>query len=111
MVRSDGNGAFIGGRCSDDLDNGKNNTGAEEDGEKVYMTVNVSTVSQGTLTKADPTPSNPNQGGAGWGEDGNGSLGELSGSKEGMVYDVNIFLVPTDEESLGGWQSAGVTKY
>ena len=46
--------------CSDDLDNGKNNTGAEEDGEKVYMTVNVSTVSQGTLTKADPTPSNPN---------------------------------------------------
>ena len=87
--------------CSDDLDNGKNNTGAEEDGEKVYMTVNVSTVSQGTLTKADPTPSNPNSGGAGWGEDGNGSLGELSGSKEGMVYDVNIFLVPTDEESLG----------
>lgn len=64
--------------CSDDLDNGKNNTGAEEDGEKVYMTVNVSTVSQGTLTKADTTPSNPNQGGAGWGEDGNGSLGELS---------------------------------
>ena len=55
--------------CSDDLDNGKNNTGAEEDGEKVYMTVNVSTVSQGTLTKADTTPSNPNQGGAGWGED------------------------------------------
>ena len=76
--------------CSDDLDNGKNNTGAEEDGEKVYMTVNVSTVSQGTLTKADTTPSNPNQGGAGCGEDGNGSLGELSGSKEGMVYDVNI---------------------
>ena len=87
--------------CSDDLDNGKNNTGAEEDGEKVYMTVNVSTVSQGTLTKADPTPSNPNSGGAGWGEDGNGSLGELSGSKEGMVYDVNIFLVPT-EKSLWG---------
>ena len=49
--------------CSDDLGNGKNNTGAEEDGEKVYMTVNVSTVSQGTLTKADTTPSNPNQGG------------------------------------------------
>ena len=86
--------------CSDDLDNGKNNIGAEEDGEKVYMTVNVSTVSQGTLTKADPTPSNPNPGGAGWGEDGNGSLGELSGSKEGMVYDVNIFWVPTDETSL-----------
>lgn len=86
--------------CSDDLDNGKNNIGAEEDGEKVYMTVNVSTVSQGTLTKADPTPSTPNPGGAGWGEDGNGSLGELSGSKEGMVYDVNIFLVPTDETSL-----------
>lgn len=84
--------------CSDDLDNGKNNIGAEEDGEKVYMTVNVSTVSQGTLTKADP--SNPNPGGAGWGEDGNGSLGELSGSKEGMVYDVNIFLVPTNETSL-----------
>ncbi len=70
MVRSDGNGAFLlAAGCSDDLDNGKNNTGAEEDGEKVYMTVNVSTVSQGTLTKADPTPSNPNQGsrlGRGW---------------------------------------------
>lgn len=26
------------------------------------MTVNVSTVSQGTLTKADPTPSNSNSG-------------------------------------------------
>ena len=30
--------------CSDDLDNGKNNTGAEEDGEKVYMTVNLSLI-------------------------------------------------------------------
>ena len=36
MVRSDGNGAFLlAAGCSDDLDNGKNNTGAEEDGEKV----------------------------------------------------------------------------
>lgn len=87
--------------CSDDLDNGKNNTGAEEDGEKVYMTVNVSTVSQGTLTKADPTPSNPNSGGAGWGEDGNGSLGELSALRR-VWYMMLIYSWCQQMKSLWG---------
>lgn len=87
--------------CSDDLGNG-NDPAPEEDGNKVYMTVNVSTVSQGALTKAGGEPSNPNKepGGAGWGEDGNGTLPELVGSNEGKVYDVNIFLVPTDGDEL-----------
>ncbi len=106
MVRSDGNGTFYaGGRVVPMISTTEKITpGRKRMASKVYMTVNVSTVSQGTLTKADPTPSNPNSGGAGWGEDGNGSLGELSGSKEGMVYDVNIFLVPTDDGStFEGW--------
>ena len=45
--------------CSDDIGNG-NDPAPEEDGNKVYMTVNVSTVSQGAMTKAGGTPSNPN---------------------------------------------------
>ena len=52
--------------CSDDIENG-GNSGGEDDGGKVYMTVNVSTVSKGALTKAGGTPSNPNNDGAGWG--------------------------------------------
>lgn len=32
--------------CSDDIENG-GNSGGEDDGGKVYMTVNVSTVSKG----------------------------------------------------------------
>lgn len=79
--------------CSDDLENG-NKPATEEDGNKVYMTVNVSTVSQaGAMTKAGGTPSNPNGDGAGWGEDGNGFLEEFDGANEGKVYDINIFLV------------------
>lgn len=81
--------------CSDDIGNG-NDPAPEEDGNKVYMTVNVSTVSQGAMTKAGGTPSNPNGNGAGWGEDGNGFLEEFDGANEGKVYDVNIFLVKYD---------------
>ena len=81
--------------CSDDIENG-GNSGGEDDGGKVYMTVNVSTVSKGALTKAGGTPSNPNNDGAGWGEDGNGFLEEFDGANEGKVYDVNIFLVKYD---------------
>lgn len=77
--------------CSDDIENG-GNSGGEDDGGKVYMTVNVSTVSKGALTKAGGTPSNPNNDGAGWGEDGNGFLEEFDGANEGKVYDVNIFF-------------------
>ena len=81
--------------CSDDIGD-RNDPAPEEDGNKVYMTVNVSTVSQGAMTKAGGTPSNPNTnpgGGAGWGEDGNDFLEEFDGANEGKVYDVNIFLV------------------
>lgn len=87
--------------CSDDLGNG-NDPAPEEDGNKVYMTVNVSTVSQGALTKAGGEPSNPNKepGGAGWGEDGNGFLEEFDGANEGKVYDVNIFLVKYTEHTF-----------
>ena len=81
--------------CSDDIENG-GNSGGEGDSGKVYMTVNVSTVSKGALTKAGGTPSNPNNDGAGWGEDGNGFLEEFDGANEGKVYDVNIFLVKYD---------------
>ena len=37
--------------CSDDIENG-GNSGGEGDSGKVYMTVNVSTVSKVALTKA-----------------------------------------------------------
>ncbi len=85
--------------CSDDIENG-GNSGGEDDGGKVYMTVNVSTVSKGALTKAGGTPSNPNGGGAGWGEDGNGFLEEFDGANEGKVYDVNIFLVKYEDNTF-----------
>lgn len=85
--------------CSDDIGNG-NDPAPEEDGNKVYMTVNVSTASQGALTKAGGTPSTSNENGAGWGEDGNGFLEELSSSNEGKVYDVNIFLVKYDDNDF-----------
>lgn len=87
--------------CSDDLENGPGNKGTDDgDGKKAYMTINISTVSDGVMTKADPDPSNPNDKGAGWGEDGNGWLGELRGKNEGMVHDINIFLVETDKNTL-----------
>lgn len=93
--------------CSDDLDNGKNPNGSDEDGNNTYMIVNISTVSDGMTTKAT-TPSGDtsgdvtnNTGGAGWGENGNGFLGELSGKKEAYVHDVNIFLVEYTPEASG----------
>lgn len=93
--------------CSDDIDNG-GNSGGEDDGNNAYMTVHISTVADGLMTKAgDPTkPSNPNvdengkTNGAGWGEDGNGWLGELPGKNEGMVHNINIFLFSTTESQL-----------
>lgn len=93
--------------CSDDLENGPGSNGTDENnGQKAYLKINISTVSDGMMTKADPQPSNPNNNddnttnGAGWGEDGNGWLGELPGKNEGKVYDINIFLVETTETSL-----------
>jgi len=85
--------------CSDDLGNG-NDPAPEEDGNKVYMTVNVSTASQGAMTKAAGDPTNPNNSGAGWGEDGNGFLEEFDGANEGKVYDVNIFLVKYEDNTF-----------
>lgn len=89
--------------CSDDLENGPGSNGTDENnGQKAYLKINISTVSDGMMTKADPQPSNPNNNqdgttaGAGWGEDGNGWLGELPGKNEGMVYDINVFLVKAD---------------
>lgn len=87
--------AFAAVSCSDDLENGSGSNKTEnENGKKAYVTINISTVSDGVKTKADP--SNPNTDGAGWGEDGNGWLGELPGKNEGMVYDINVFLVKAD---------------
>lgn len=83
--------------CSDDLENG-GNSGGEDDGNNAYMTVHISTVADGVMTKAYPDdPENPNGDGSGWGEDGNGWLGELPGKNEGMVHDINIFLFSTTE--------------
>ncbi len=83
--------------CSDDIENG-GNPGGEDDGNNAYMTVHISTVADGVMTKVDP--SSPNNDGSGWGEDGNGWLGELPGKNEGMVYDINIFLFSTNETQL-----------
>lgn len=98
--------AFAAVSCSDDLENGPGSNGTDEDnGQKAYMTINISTVSDGMMTKADvksSTSSTNNSGGAGWGEEGNGWLGELPGKNEGKVYDINIFLVKTNETTLDG---------
>lgn len=64
--------------CSDELEEGGNGTGIiAEDGEGVYVSVNVST-SAGPMSKA--------------GELGNGDLEDSDA--ESAVHDVNIFLVP-----------------
>lgn len=84
--------------CSDDIENG-GNSGGEDDGNHAYMNVCISTVADGPMTKADPSSPNTD-GGSGWGEDGNGWLGELPGKNEGMVYNVNIFLFETNVNTL-----------
>ena len=84
--------------CSDDIENG-GNSGGEDDGNHAYMNVRISTVADGPMTKADTSSPNTD-GGSGWGEDGNGWLGELPGKNEGMVYNVNIFLFETNVNTL-----------
>ena len=67
--------------CSDDLEKGGNGVDLPStNGDRVYMTVNISTASTGSSTKAN-------------GEEGDGYLEELTGSKEAHVDDLNIFLV------------------
>lgn len=86
--------AFAAVSCSDDLENGPGSNGTDEDnGQKAYLKINISTVSDGVMTKV------ANDNGAGWGEEGNGSLGELPGKNEGMVYDINVFLVKADQNN------------
>lgn len=70
--------------CSDDLENGPNDKGNEEQGEGVYVTVSVSSAFN-PVTKA-------NDNDTGMGEDG---VGDLEDSElESQVNDVNIFLIP-----------------
>ena len=90
--------------CSDDMNDPDGKVTDEKDGQKAYLTVTISTVSDdgmgaGALTRAGEEPSNPNGNGAGWGEDGNGALGELPGKNEAVIHDINIFLIK-DETSL-----------
>ena len=70
--------------CSDDVEDGLNNgnNGSEQNGEGVYVTVNV-TSAFNPVTKANDV---------GKGEDGNGDLEDSD--KESAVNDVNIFLIP-----------------
>lgn len=69
--------------CSDDLENGPNNNeGNEEQGEGVYVTVNVSSAFN-PVTKANDQ---------GMGEDGAHDLEDSE--LESQVNDVNIFLIP-----------------
>ena len=68
--------------CSDDLENGPNNNeGNEEQGEGVYVTVNV-TSAFNPVTKA--------------GENGDGDLEDSD--KESKIHDVNIFLIQSTNE-------------
>ncbi|MBP3519375.1 MAG: Mfa1 fimbrilin C-terminal domain-containing protein [Parabacteroides sp.] len=93
--------AFAAVSCSDDLENSGKNGTDDGNGKKAYMTINISTVSDGVTTKADTNPSNPNdQNNAGWGEDGNGWLGELDKMNEGKVHNINVFLIKSDVNTL-----------
>lgn len=69
--------------CSDDLENGPNNNNeSEEQGEGVYVTVNVSSAFNPVTKANDP----------GKGEDGANDLEDSE--LESQVNDVNIFLIP-----------------
>ena len=70
--------------CSDDLEEGGGGTGiTAEDGEGVYVTVNVG-LSSGPMTKADPA-------GPSGGEEGDG---HIEGTvEERTVHDINIYLI------------------
>lgn len=79
--------------CTDEIDNNTNGTEDPEgnNGDKVYMTVNISTSGTGSMTKATGDDSNAPLGG----EDGNG---DLEGEEfEQKVHDVNFYLLPVSE--------------
>ena len=100
----------VGISCSDNLENGQGQNGTDlENGQEAYVKISISTVSdvmgagasKAGLTRAGEAPSTPNnEGGAGWGEDGNGWLGELPGKNEAKIHDINIFLVDADGPDL-----------
>lgn len=72
--------------CSDDVDDGlNNNSGNEEQGEQVYLTVNIASTSTGTMTKAN-------------GED-SGDFDEGT-EAERKVHDINIYLVKAVESAV-----------
>ena len=73
------------GGCSDDIENGGNES-PNNNGGKSFLTVAISTPTNKTMTKADPTPGNPTGG-----EDGDGFLDGTD--VENQIHDVNIFLV------------------
>ncbi len=72
--------------CSDDVDDGlNNNSGNEEQGEQVYLTVNIASTSTGAMTKAN-------------GED-SGSFDKGS-EEERKVHDINIYLIEASATSV-----------
>ena len=72
--------------CSDDLENGPNNNeGNEEQGEGVYLTVNIASSSKGAMTKAD----NPAE---------DGSTDPLQGTaEERKIHNINIYLIKASD--------------
>lgn len=79
--------------CSDELDeNGGGSTITTEDGEGVYLTVNIATPT-GAATKANPDGSEPT-----YGEDGDGNLEGVN--NESDVYDINLYLIKASETSV-----------
>lgn len=72
--------------CSDELENGPNNNeGNEEQGEGVYLTVNIASSSTGAMTKAD----NPAE---------DGSADPLQGStEERKINDINLYLIKASD--------------
>lgn len=74
--------------CSDELEEGGGtSTGNEENGEGVYLTVNIASSFTGAMTKADPDV-----------EDGDepGNTDPQGTVDERKVHDVNIYLIKAD---------------
>ena len=74
--------------CSDDLEENGGGTGiTAEDGEGVYLTVNIASSFTGAMTKADPDV-----------EDGDepGNTDPQGTVEERKVHDVNIYLIKAD---------------
>ena len=78
--------------CTDDIEKGVNGTETpQENGEKVYVTVNVSSPLSGTTTKAPAEDDTDTDHNPGSGELGDGTLEDME--RESKVHDINIYLV------------------